>query len=193
MKNYLILAFITVVTIGSMSAQHVNFGFKVGLNLADVASDDNSETSLKPGLNVGAIGHIHLKNNFALQPEISYSDQGAIFKSSGVESKLNLGYINVPVLLQYMFDNGFRIQAGPQVGILVNAKVKSNDVSIDVKDDLAVIDFAISAGVSYVHPPTGFGVDARYNVGLTNINDEGNVNSTNRVIQVGVFYLLGHK
>ncbi|HQX44081.1 MAG: PorT family protein [Saprospiraceae bacterium] len=193
MKNYLILSFITIFTSGIVGAQHINFGFKVGLNLADIVSDDNSKTSLKPGLNVGAIGHIHLKNNFALQPEISYSDQGAIFKSSGVESKLNLGYINIPILLQYMFDNGFRIQAGPQLGILINAKAKSNDVSVDVKDDLNVIDFAISAGLSYVHPPSGFGVDARYNLGLVNLNKEGSVTSTNSVAQIGVFYLLAHK
>ena len=148
MKNYLMLTVVSIFMIGTLGAQHVNFGFKVGLNLADIVSDDNSETSLKPGLNVGAIAHIHLKNNFALQPEITYSDQGAKFKSAGIESKLNLGYINIPVLFQYMFDNGFRIQAGPQLGILLSAKAKSNDVSVDVKDDLNVIDFAISAGLS---------------------------------------------
>ncbi|HRG34155.1 MAG: PorT family protein [Saprospiraceae bacterium] len=193
MKNYLMLTVISIFMIGTLGAQHVNFGFKVGLNLADIVSDDNSETSLNPGLNVGAIAHIHLKNNFALQPEITYSDQGAKFKSAGIESKLNLGYINIPVLFQYMFDNGFRIQAGPQLGILINAKAKSNDVSVDVKDDLNVIDFAISAGLSYVHPPSGFGVDARYNLGLVNLNKEGSVTSTNSVAQIGVFYLLAHK
>ena len=34
---------------------------------------------------------------------------------------LRLNYINVPVL-QYMFGDGFRLQTGPQLGILTNAK-----------------------------------------------------------------------
>jgi len=64
---------------------------------------------------------------------------------------------------------------------------------VEIKVDWNVIDFAISAGLSYVHPPTGFGIDARYNLGLANLNKEGSVNSTNSVAQIGVFYLLGHK
>ncbi len=80
-----------------------------------------------------------------------------------------------------MFDNGFRLQAGPQVGFLIRA---------DNKNDYKPIDFGLSAGASYVFPPTGFGVDARYNFGLTNINKNGAVNSTNRGFQFGIFYIF---
>jgi hypothetical protein len=89
-----------------------------------------------------------------------------------------------------MFDNGFRLQAGPQVGFLIHAKSETNNVSTDIKDNLKAIDFAIGAGAGYVHPASGFGVDARYNLGLSNINDDGPVKSTNRGFQVGVSYLF---
>jgi hypothetical protein len=47
--------------------------------------------------------------------------------------------------------------------------------------------------VGYVHTASGFGVDARYNLGLSNINESDAVKSTNRGVQVGVFYLFKHK
>jgi hypothetical protein len=49
-----------------------------------------------------------------------------------------------------------------------------------------------SIGASYVVPSTGFGIDARYNIGLTNINKNSDVNSTNRGLQLGIFYIFGH-
>jgi hypothetical protein len=139
------------------------------------------------------IGHIHLAKQVAFQPELVYSAQGAKYTTAGIESKINLGYINVPLMIQYMFDNGFRLQAGPQIGFLVNAKTETGNSSVDVKDNLKSTDVGLGFGVGYVHPPTGFGVDARYNIGLSNINDNSSVKSTNRGFQLGVFYLFGHK
>jgi hypothetical protein len=91
-----------------------------------------------------------------------------------------------------MFDNGFRIQAGPQLGLLISAKSKNNNDITDIKDNYKPIDLGLSVGASYVVPSTGFGIDARYNFGLSNINKNGTVNSTNRGVQFGVFYIFGH-
>ena len=142
---------------------------------------------------MGLLGHIHLAPQVGLQPEIMYSSQGASTTNSNLKTKLNLDYVNIPVLLQYMFDNGFRLQAGPQVGFLVGAKTEVNNVKTDVKDNFKKVDFAVSAGVGYVHPPSGFGVDLRYNLGLSNINENTTTKSTNRGVQLGVFYLFNHK
>ena len=158
---------------GNTPPGHVNIGLKGGLNLYNIHNDDNTKYDSRLGYHFGLLGHIHFNNHFAIQPEIVYSDQGT--------KPRNLDYINVPVLFQYMFDFGFRLQAGPQVGFLIMA---------DNKADLKPIDFGLSAGVSYVFPPTGFGVDARYNLGLSNINKNSAVNSTNRGFQFGIFYIF---
>jgi hypothetical protein len=92
-----------------------------------------------------------------------------------------------------MFDNGFRLQAGPQVGFLVSAKTKAGNVEVDYKDQTNTIDFGLGAGAGYVHVPSGFGVDLRYNLGLSNINENDAVKSHNRGFQAGVFYLFKHK
>jgi hypothetical protein len=178
--KFLIGLMTAILITGIVSAQHgntppghVNIGLKGGLNLYNIHNDDNIKFDSRVGYHFGLLGHIHFDNHFAFQPEIVFSAQGAKPK--------NLDYINVPVLFQYMFDNGFRLQAGPQVGFLIRA---------DNKNDYKPIDFGLSAGASYVFPPTGFGVDARYNFGLTNINKNGAVNSTNRGFQFGIFYIF---
>ena len=185
--------FITIITIlflaaGTATAQHTNIGVKGGLNSFNINTDNGSSFDSKTGLHLGLLGHIHLSDKYAFQPEIVYSMQGA--KSGNRD--INLDYINVPLLVQYMFDNGFRIQAGPQLGLLVNAK-SENSSSVDIKDDFKSIDLGLSVGASYVHPPTGFGIDARYNLGLSDISESSSVKSTNQGIQVGVFYLFGHR
>ena len=192
MKFYAIVAIASMLFIGTASAQHVNFGIKAGLNLYNIHSDNSSAYDTKAGLHVGLLGHIHLNKQWAVQPELLFSGQGAKYTVNKTSTKLNLGYINVPVMLQYMFDNGFRIEAGPQLGFLVSAKAKANGNSTDVKDNIKTVDFALGFGIGYIHQPSGFGVDARYNLGLSNINKNSSVKSTNRGFQLGVFYQFKH-
>ena len=192
MKHYLIGLIAVMMIAGTAMAQHNNFGIKGGLNAYTIYSDDNSSADTKIGFHLGLISHIHLGNQFAIQPEFIYSTQGSQYTIGSSTAKLNLNYVNVPLLFQYMFDNGFRLMAGPQVGFLVSAKTEIDNTKTDVKDNLKKIELAFGIGASYVHPPSGFGVDARYNFGLNNINDVGSVNSYNRGLQVGVFYLFRH-
>jgi hypothetical protein len=160
---------------GNAPAGHVTLGVKGGLNFYNIHNDNNTSYDQMTGYHLGLLGHIHHDSQWALQPELLFSTQGA--------KNYKLSYINIPVLIQYMFDNGFRIQAGPQVGFLV-----SSDDDIDYNP----IDFALSVGVSYVVPSTGFGIDLRYNHGLNDINKSSDVKATNRGIQFGLFYLFGH-
>ena len=191
MKYYLLALLLSVLISSAATAQHQhpNIGIKGGLNLYNI--DGNGKSDLKTGLHLGLLSHIHLAKDFAFQPEILYSAQGT--KNGGSDNSLNLDYINIPLLFQYMFDNGFRIQAGPQVGFLVNAKTKSGNTTVNVKDGYNSLDLGLSIGGSYVFVDTGFGLDARYNHGLSNIYDSNTLNATNRGFQLGIFYLFGHK
>ena len=202
MKNYLIAASAAILMIGStvkLNAQHgdtkakqVTLGVKGGLNVYNIHNDNNVKYDAKTGFHVGMLGHIHLDKRFAIQPELVYSAQGAKYTVAGNEVKMKLGYINVPVMFQYMFDNGFRLQAGPQVGFLASAKSETNNSETDIKNNLKKVDFALGFGAGYINPKSGFGVDARYNLGLSDINEIGSVKSTNRGFQLGIFYLFSH-
>jgi hypothetical protein len=168
----------------------VKFGIKGGLNVSDIHHNNGTQYDPVVGLHAGMLAHIHLTKKFALQPEVFYSTQGANYKNGPFDTRYNLGYIQVPVLVQYMILNGLRLQAGPQLGFLVNAKSKTGDIKQDFKNDLNTVDFGMAAGASYLVPNTGFGFDARVNLGLTDINKDGNIKSTNRGFQLGVFYLF---
>jgi hypothetical protein len=145
----------------------------------------------KIGFNAGVLAHIHTGNEFwAFQPEAYYSSEGAKSKSNSNVST-NLGYINVPILVQYMFNNGFRLEAGPQVGFLISAKNKVNDNSTDIKDNLQSAVFSIPAGVGYL-TSTGLGFDARYNFGISNFNKStSGAKTRSNVFQFDIFYQFG--
>src|SRR6478752_6938197 len=96
------------------------FGLKGGLNIATTTNSSGGSRDNKVGFHLGGLAHIHITPQFALQPEVVYSSQGAKYTISNGEHQLNLNYINIPVLLQYMFGNGFRLQTGPQLGFLVD-------------------------------------------------------------------------
>lgn len=175
---------------GISYAQHskVHVGLKGGLNISNIASSPNANYEAKAGFHAGGLAHIHLSKSWALQPEIMYSGQGAQTSNS----KTRLHYVNVPLQLQYMFDRGFRIQTGPQLGVLTAANVQQGDTKVDVKNSFKSADLGWVIGASYVGE-AGLGIDARYNHGFTNINDASSVNLYNRNIQVGVFYVFKHK
>ncbi|MBC7687314.1 MAG: PorT family protein [Aquabacterium sp.] len=194
MKTYLTVAVAAILIGGSASAQHsaqkVNIGIKGGVNLTNIYTENSTKLDDKVGFNAGLLGHIHLTREIALQPEITYSLQGAKFPNTG--AKLNLGYINVPILVQYMFDNGFRLQAGPQLGFLTTAKIKNASATEDIKSNYKPVDFGLSAGIGYVQPSSGLGLDLRYNLGISDITKSNLSKSANRGAQLGIFYLFNH-
>ena len=186
------LFFITAIISGSLiaKAQHVQFGLKGGLNVATV-NINNSNYNVDPRISahVGGLAHIHLSKEFAIQPELTFSGQGYQVNGTGnnADQHVNLNYINLPVLLQYMFQSGFRIETGPQLGLLVGAKYKVGSVETDIKGSYKTVDIGWGLGAGYI-TKSGFGIDARYNLGLSKINDDNSAKITNRVFQVGVFY-----
>jgi hypothetical protein len=194
MKFLLSVALAVFFMTGIVNAQEVSFGIKGGLNVYNIHNNDRS-LDFKPiaGFHIGALSHIHLTQKFALQPEVVFSTIGSDYRYGPEETRYNLSYINVPVLLQYMFKNGLRVQAGPQVSFLVHARSHTGDIKSDIREDFRTADFGLATGASYQLPNTGFGFDARFNLGLSDINRNGTVRSTNRGLQVGVFYLFPHK
>lgn len=172
------------------------FGLKGGLNVSTLSYSNNADADWRTGFNLGGLAHIHVTPAFSLQPEVYYSSQGAKIANpfgSG-EMNLNLSYINVPVLLQYNFANGFRLQGGPQIGFLTGVSDKVNDAELNRlnSSNFKSVDVSLPLGLSYLGY-SGLGVDTRFNIGLTNINKADNPTIKNNVFQVGAFYLFDHK
>lgn len=176
----------------ALYAQNGSMGLKAGVNISNLSNSSGYDMGSKVGFHGGLLAHIHLVPSLALQPEVMYSSQGAKYTTSdGNEHTLSLNYVNIPLQLQYMFNNGFRIQTGPQVGFLaqVKDKVRETETGFFTSQDFKTVDFSWSAGLGYLSY-SGLGIDARYNFGISDINNAGNNVLKNNVFQLGVFYML---
>ena len=185
---FMTAVFLSAVTMAQND--RVNFGLKAGVNLANLNVEDYDETEMKLGMYGGALAHIHITPNIGLQPEVVYSTQGA----KDGDTKWLIDYVNVPIMLQYMFNNGFRIETGPQVGFLAGVADKRDgtETGFFTSDDFKTVDFSWSVGLGYL-TYSGLGIDGRYNFGISNINDFGTATVRNNVFQVGLFYMLNSK
>ena len=170
-------------------AQSAKFGVKAGLNISNIDWDINTDSRL--GLHGGLFAHIHLAPQWALQPELLYSAEGAKKDfGNGEEATYVNDYVNIPLMLQYMFNNGFRIEAGPQLGILTRAKIKDEDDNEEENDEaFKSTNVGLGFGLNYLSQ-TGFGIGGRYNLGLNKINEENFIDAKGRAFQISLFYMF---
>jgi hypothetical protein len=193
----LILSAAMLLTIGfTANAQNIKFGVKAGLNLATLTGDVNSDVSSRTNFHAGGVVEFKVAQNFSVQPELLYSGQGAKFDvfqdGANYETTFKFDYINIPVLAKYYIIEGFSIEAGPQVGFIVNSKMKveipgMGSGEVDAEEITNGVDFGIAGGLAY-DLPIGLFFQARYVAGIANVIDEPNTSTQNGVFQFSVGY-----
>ncbi|MFL5789520.1 MAG: porin family protein [Flavisolibacter sp.] len=190
MKKIVFLLFFSLFC-SFLFAQNARFGFKGGLNISELTNNESGNTASRAGFNAGALVNVPLTSNWSVQPEVVFSSQGGKYTVDNTEHKIYLNYVNIPILFQYVIDNGFRLETGPQVGFLVSAKDKVGNIETGyiTSSDFKNVDASWAFGLAYISP-SGLGVDGRYNLGLSNINNVGSATIHNGVFQVGLVYLL---
>jgi len=196
MKKIMLTALIAVITMVSVSAQ--NFGAKAGVNFASLNGDDAEDFDGRTSFHIGAVVEFEISETFSFQPELMYSSQGAesSFSEEGFdyEMKIKLDYLNIPLMAKYYVTEGFSIEAGPQVGFLLSAKLEyeadGDSESEDIKDELSSIDFGLNFGLGY-KLDSGLNFGARYNLGLSNVDDsDDDMDLKNGVFQISVGYFF---
>ena len=186
MKKTMILAATVFFAFGASAQMKAHFGVKAGMNASELHQKD-FKSDTKIGFHAGALAHIHADGSqFAFQPEVMYSLEGAKYNVAGIKTTRDLHFINVPLLAQYMFDNGFRIEAGPQIGFLVAAKDKTGSVTTDRKENFKSTNISIPVGVGYL-TRSGLGFDARYAFGVSDLSKANNKLTGNN-FQFGIFW-----
>ncbi|TDS65042.1 porin family protein [Myroides indicus] len=159
----------------------LKLGAKAGVNFANLNGGESMD--MKTGFHVGVLAEIFINEKFSVQPEILYSSQGA--EKDGL--KANFDYINVPIIGKYYVMDGLNVQFGPQIGFLTKAELKGGGEKMDMKDASQKVDFGVNFGAGY-ELPMGVFFDARYNLGFTKVEKEGENSSKNGVIQISVGY-----
>jgi hypothetical protein len=102
-----------------------------------------------------------------------------------------LNYLTVPVMVRVNFAKIFNVHAGPQFGFLLSAKSEFDGEEVDIKDQLKGTDLGLGIGAG-VDLPMGLTAGIRYSLGLSDINDSPDDNSSvnNNVLQLSVGYRL---
>lgn len=198
-----------------MSTQ-LRFGIRGGVNLADLYAKDQpanntmyaSDSKMRTSFIGGLFANLPIGGDLRLQPEVDFSGQGGkLTYNNGNTYTYDqvMHYINVPVMLQLQTKGGFFVETGPQFSFLVGAKVKSDNTgsnggtltdNTDDKDGFDKFDFAWAAGVGYLSR-VGLGIEARYNLGITNTIADNTTTSglggtwKNRVAQISLIYQFG--
>lgn len=179
-------------------AQSIKYGVKAGASLTNFTGKDSGSNSNKFGFNGGVVANFGIDDMFSIQPEILYSMKGV--KENGGSGKLNLNYIDIPVLAKIATgETGLFFELGPQVGFLTSAKLKDDSSSEDVKDLFKSVDFGYAAGVGF-QVASGPMVGLRYNGAFTNTIKSVTVagtsvepNSKNSAFQLYVGFMFGGK
>lgn len=167
-------------------------GAKAGANYSNF-TNANFDTEGLVGFHAGAIVGYKINDNFSIQEEFLYSTQGAKIKGGLMDGEdVKLSYVTVPILLKYKTNFGLYLEAGPQVGILVDEDFTSLGINSDVKF-AEKIDGGVSGGIGYQFQ-NGLGIGARYYMSFTDvtkIKTTGiNNNFQNNTAQISLFYIF---
>lgn len=198
MKKFLFLSLMLVGLASSKTAlAQVQFslGIKGGVNFASINVNDAKATwDGKTGFHGGAFALFKL-TAFAIQPEVIFSQQGSTVKFQSQDINANFSYLNVPVIAKFYLPLGLNLQLGPQFGFLTTAESDYNPVSgtqtsTDLEDYYKNSDVSLGMGIGW-DLPMKITIDARYNLGLTEIDDNASIEATkNQVFQISVGYKL---
>lgn len=181
MKKILIVFLISMAANGVFAQAQVSLGIKAGANISKFDAEGAENYTAIHG---GAFALFKL-TKIGIQPELLFSQQGMKFKDVTTET-FKTSYLSIPVMVKLYLVAGLNIQAGPQFGFLTAAEVEG----VDVKDALKSSDISANIGLGW-DLPFGLTIDARYNFGLSDINDDPGFDELkSRVIQVSVGYKI---
>ena len=157
------------------------FGIKGGYNIAKVkGTATNYAPDNRKGFMVAAFYSTPSKG-LGYRSELVFSRQGFSFDESGKLQEVTQDYIYMPNFTTFTIAQKVMLQAGAQVGYLLNAEKKSSTgTESDVKEYMNRLDYGFAGGVE-VYPFKGLLVGARYNVSLGSVYKQYESAGTNPV------------
>jgi hypothetical protein len=178
MKCRALVALVGLLIFGlSTNAQVFKFGVLAGLDVVDGISKTVPDIEFEeyylgkndPMISFNMNGFASYKSagtlGFSVEP--GFIKKGYTFKGYGQESRFEYNYIHMPLLADLYITDKLYFSIGPEIGIMINARIKSEDhtAEIDIVDKLELSGLL---GVTY-NISEKVGVGLRYNRGFTHI------------------------
>lgn len=186
--------FFTVVSFGQ-----INISVRAGGNIATTKSLIAFPKN-RLGWYSGLIFKIPIQKKLFIQPELLYSSKG--YKSNdqfgSIYQTVRLNYLNLPVLLNYHFDEKTSIAFGPEFGYLLSAQLvidRENNFNV-TKQYPPKFDVGASMGLQY-KLIKNTSIEIRYNYGFNTLYSTDAIGNrytekkgANRVFQIGFNYVF---
>jgi len=184
MKKLLLIMMVAMIlpaTINAKEKSGKKFGVKLGANFANTPGElySNFKANSKAGF-VGGIFFI-IGNEYSIEPEILFSQQGATNISFQYENSLGnmvnydkditLNYVTIPIYLRARVLKFIHLKVGPQFGFLLDNKLK--DIDNINEEYFKSMDFGMNFGLD-VNLPFGLVASGTYNLGLGNVANQDN-------------------
>ena len=189
-KIVIFVIIVTIVFIGSLSAQGMGFGVKGGLNMGKFTGSDVKEMTdggldekYLTAFSVGGFVTFPLGSSLTLRPEVLFTQNGARYEGSeeGVEAKISMkmSWLDIPVLAVFNLGN-IGIFAGPYFDLFLSGKTKleasyqgqSFDEEEDIKsEEIKSLLYGIIFGAAY-GITDNIDIEVRYSQGLNSFDKE---------------------
>lgn len=137
MKSIKIFALVSALSVTSMAIaqtvddrEQLRVGIKAGINVSNVYDEqgDNFEADPKIGFAGGGFLSIPIGRYLGLQPEVLYSQKGLTFNGSFLGAdytvQRTLGYLDIPVYVQFKPIPAITLLFGPQYCFLLHRRDK---------------------------------------------------------------------
>lgn len=195
MKRSILLVAVLLLTVG-IKAQHevgsLSIRPLVGLNIAYYSENSYEYVSTSPrfGIAAGVEMEYQLHTRIGLSAGIIYSQQGEKAKVTNMwkvtrKKTAKTDYINFPILASIYLVKGLSVKVGVQPAVNVKARLDDGTFQWRITPGISNFDLSIPFGLSYEY--SSFVIDARYNLGVTNISSDYD-KTWNRVAQITAGY-----
>lgn len=180
MKTKLFFPLVAALLVSQVMIAQFHIGIKGGANVTKI-DGKSFKDEFKYGYHLGGFATIGLGGKLGIQPEVLFNQYSTTVDSNykelyenvfnpAYQQNVKLNYLSIPILLNYkLIGNLLTLQAGPQVGILLD---NNRSLLQNGSDAFKTGDFSMVGGAQL--KLANFRVSGRYVIGLSNINDIDN-------------------
>jgi len=147
------------------------------------------------GYGIGAILGFNFSEHVGIQGELIYSSYNQRYKEVDNERRINLKYINIPMLISLNTGKtkpiNISVVAGPQIGVSVGSSVFSSSPSGTSKPVLALkrgdLGFAYGVGIDFAMTASG---KSRFQFGYRGVSGLLDISDNSKTLNNDSFYVL---
>ena len=157
-KGLFVFLFVCSVSLSTRAQLHFHYGPRIGLGISTFVGPDAVATNYPSGTIVGLYTHTDFAKKLSVDVELNYISMGSFFTLNQNtpeqrDYKVALGYISLPVNLNYGFYKQMHLQLGVQTSALLTAVSEQKYQNVVTKgkniNDFHAIDVGPTIGYYY--------------------------------------------